>query len=154
MGMPRKDEEAHALHGTVSQARSEAPPVAGGRPRINKKNLSREAVAQFRRLVKMLSERRTVTEGDSEILRLYAVLWDRHRQATESLASEGLIVEETHADSNGQPYTVRKKNMSLGIAETCEAKMVSILDRLGLTPINRKNVKPTKSDDPMGISFH
>lgn len=154
MPTPIKSDEEHDLQGSRSQAHADAPPVEGGRPRLNKKNLSKEACGQFRKLHRLLAARRTVTEGDCEILRLYSVLWDRHSQAMEALAQEGAVVTEMKMDSSGEAHPVRRENLWLGIAQNCEGKMVSILDRLGLTPVNRPRVKPTKDEAAgSGIKF-
>jgi P27 family predicted phage terminase small subunit len=153
MPMPRKSDEAHALHGTASQVRHDAPPIEASRPRINRKNLSKAACAQFRKLARMLGARRTVTEGDSEILRLYAVLWDRHARATDALAAEGEMIDVTRLDSSGKPHISRIENPWLSIAVNCESKMVAILNQLGLTPVARKSAQPTKEEGPEGIRF-
>lgn len=142
--MPRKSDADHFLQGTKSQAKPSGvdETVPAGRPRIPK-NISTEAQQVFKRLCKLLAARRALTEGDCEILRLYAVQYDRHAKALGKIAAEGEIRMYTRLDSNGQPHEQEKANLWLKVAETCERNMVACLDRLGLSPINRAKVKPT-----------
>jgi phage terminase small subunit len=91
----------------------------------------------------LLESRRALTEGDGELLRLYAVIFDRHTRALAKINEQGEIKMYTRLDSNGQPHEVEKPNLWLKVAETAERNLVAILDRLGLTPHNRGKVKPT-----------
>jgi len=143
MPMPAKTPEAHRLEGTKSQVRTavEKSVVPEGRPSCPR-GLSTEARKVFRQLCRLLAERRALTRGDGELLRLYAEVWDRQRQANEAVKLEGIVVQYTRLDSNGQPHEVEKQNINLAIAERAEKQMVGILDRLGLTPYHRDKVKP------------
>lgn len=143
MPMPRKTERLHKLQGTRSQARTlNESVVPEGRPSCPR-GLSKEARRVFRQLCRLLAERRALTRGDGELLRLYATTWERHARAEERLALEGDVVQYTRLDSNGQPHQVEKPNIHLAIAERAEKQMVVILDRLGLTPVNKDKVKRT-----------
>jgi P27 family predicted phage terminase small subunit len=139
----RKPLEEHELNGTKPQYVLPDSDVPAGRPKYPK-NISGEAKATFKRLVRMLEARRTVTSGDQEILRLYAILFDRHSRAVEHIATEGEIVETSVLSKTGEPITVMKPNQWLKIAETCETKMAVLLVQLGLTPRTRTQVKATK----------
>lgn len=144
MPMPAKSAQVHELQGTRSRATTpDESRLAAGRPSFPR-GISRGARAAFKNLCGLLEQRRALTRGDGELLALYAVLHDRHRQAQDALQREGLIVNVTRLDSNGQPHDVQKPNMHLRIAENCERQMVAILDALGLTPRARDAVKPTK----------
>ena len=148
MPTPRKSEALHNLSGTKSQAKPESeytlPP---GRPEYPK-NISQAARSVFKRLCHLLEERRTLTAGDSELLRIYAVLFDRHTRALAKIAEEGEVKMYVRLDSNGQPHEMEKPNLWLKVAETCEKNMVGCLDRLGLSPLNRGKVKPTAQPSP------
>jgi P27 family predicted phage terminase small subunit len=155
MPTPVKTDAMHKLTGTKSQAKATEPDyvVPPGRPRYPK-NLSPEAKAVFKRLWSLLEKRRALTEADGELLRLYAILFDRHTRAMEKIAEQGEIRMYTRLDSNGVAHDVEKPNMWLKIAETCEKNMVACIDRLGFSPLNRAKVKPTavpaeKQVDPM-----
>jgi P27 family predicted phage terminase small subunit len=148
MPTPRKSEALHNLSGTRSQAKPESeytlPP---GRPKFPP-NISKEAKAVFKRLCGLLESRRSLTEGDGELLRLYAVIFDRHARALAKVAEQGEIKMYVRLDSNGQPHEFEKQNLWLKICETSEKNLVAILDRLGLTPHNRAKVKPTAQPQP------
>lgn len=59
------------------------------------------------------------------------------------MRDEGVVVEYTRLDSNGQQVTVEKPNVNLKIAEVAERSMVALLSKLGLSPKDRQLVKPT-----------
>jgi len=147
MPMPAKSQELHALQGTKPQAKDlpehGVSSIPAGKPPVPK-SLSAAARDLYRKLCKQLADRRVLTRGDCELLRIYATAWDRQRQADQALQREGLVVSCTRLDSNGQPHEVQKQNINLAIAERAEKQMVGILDRLGLTPIHREKVRPTQ----------
>jgi P27 family predicted phage terminase small subunit len=143
MPTPKKSEELHQLTGTKSQAKPEPDYVVPpGTPRPPK-TLSLEARKTFKRLCALLAERRALTDGDGELLRLYSITFDRHARAMAKIEEQGEICSYTRLDSNGQPHEMEKENLWLKVAVTAEKNMVAILDRLGLTPHNRAKVKPT-----------
>lgn len=142
----RKSLTDHELQGTKPQYVLPDSDVPAGRPKYPK-GITPAAKSNFKRLVKMLEERRTVTAGDQEILRLYAFLFDRHSRALEHIATEGEVVLTEVLSKDGKTVIeVLKPNQWLKIAETCETKMANILTQLGLTPRSRTQVKATKED--------
>jgi P27 family predicted phage terminase small subunit len=142
MPRQRKDLAIHKLQNTTCVAAVESD-VQVGRPKYPK-NISAEAKATFKRLVKLLENRRACTAGDSEILRLYAVAFDRHSRALAHLADEGEIIIATRCDNNGNPHEVQKANGWLEVATTAEKFMRGCLSDLGLNPLQRSKVRPTK----------
>ena len=148
---PRIDLETHEIRGTKPQYVLGDSDTPAGKPKVPR-NLSKDAKATFRRLARMLAQRRTLTAGDSEILRLYCVAFDRHSRAIEHLANEGEIVDRQRATKSGQLYDVPEKNMWLDIAQSSERYMRGLLSDLGLNPLQRSRVKQTvkKSDDDDG----
>jgi P27 family predicted phage terminase small subunit len=148
MPRPMKTIEEHFHHGTIPQNRlpgsSDMPAGMPAKP----KRLSAPARKMFRQLCALLEERRQLTKADGELLRLYAQLWDRQRHAQDHIDQEGEVCEYTRLDSNGVARDQFKPNLWLAIAERAEKSMVAILDRLGLTPVNRSRVRPLKSAEP------
>jgi P27 family predicted phage terminase small subunit len=143
MPTPVKPADQHWLSGTKSQAKPEPQQeFEPGRPKFPRGITGDERVT-FKRLVKLLESRRAVTEGDRELIRIYAITYARHDRALAKTAEQGEVVEYTRLNSNGEEVKVEKPNFHLKIAETCEKNLVAILDRLGLTPLNRAKVKPT-----------
>lgn len=152
--MPQEkiDEELHDLHGTESQAAPDAPPLEASRPRCPKE-LGGEAKKAFRALCRTLEARRALTAGDAEILRLYAILFDRHKRAISHVLAEGEICPQTVLSSNGDPVEVLKPNQWLKVAQDAEGRMRGLLADLGLNPMSRPKVKPTKSEGEAGIKY-
>jgi P27 family predicted phage terminase small subunit len=146
MPTPRKDISTHRLQGTKPAYVEPASDVQAGRPKYPR-GISGEAKAAFKRLVRLLEQRRTVTQGDAEILRLYAVNFDRHVRALEHLAVEGEICVSVVLDSNGVAHDKLKPNLWLDVATNAEKFMRGCLADLGLNPLQRAKVKPTKSDE-------
>lgn len=151
MPTPRKDDNMHRLQGTKSQAEPENA-IAPGRPKFPK-NLPQDARVVFKRIVRLLEQRRHLTTGDVELIRLYALLYVRHTKALDKLEAEGEVKVYVRLDSNGTAHDQEKPNLWLKIAETAERNMMACLDRLGLTAMNRAKVKQTddknKPVDPM-----
>lgn len=143
MARERKSIKQHKLEGTKPAYVLFDSDVAPGRPKYPM-NISGEAKAAFKRLVRLLESRRTCTAGDAEILRLYAVTFDRHVRALKHLALEGEICAYTRLDSNGKPHEVVKENLWLKVATDAEKFMRACLADLGLNPLQRAKVKTTK----------
>lgn len=145
MPTPKKPEYLHKLEGTKSQAEvppSKEPQFEAGRPKYPK-GISGDAKAAFKRLVRLLESRRTLTEGDAELLRLYAITYDRHVRAVAKLETEGEVRIYTRLNNHGEEVQSESKNLWLPIAEAAEKTMIACLDRLGLTPLNRGKIRPT-----------
>jgi P27 family predicted phage terminase small subunit len=140
---PRKALDVHKLQGTKPQYVEPTSQVPPGRPKFPA-GISPAAKRTFKRIVRLLETRRTCTEGDVEIIRLFCVALDRHARALDHILVEGEICEYTRLDSNGQPHQVWKENLWLKVATDAEKLQLAALDRLGLTPLNRGKVKPTE----------
>ena len=143
MPMPRKSLAEHQLQNTKPAYVEPEAFVPHGRPRYPK-GISGEAKAAFKRLSRMLEARRSITPGDEEILRLYAFLFSRHQRALAALELEGEITTYTRLNNRGEDEQCEKPNHWLKVAETCEARMISCLSALGMTPMNRSKVKTTE----------
>jgi len=132
----------HRLKGTrPTRAAAFDADLPAGRPKLPK-DLSAESRKVFKLLVKQLEARRTCTEGDRQILHLYAELHTRWTRAKAKVAEMDDVVIDFRLDSNGESHQVLRKNPWLLIAQESEKQMASILRDLGLTPNSRKAVKP------------
>jgi P27 family predicted phage terminase small subunit len=144
---PRIDLATHKTRGTKPQyvlADSDTP---AGRPKVPK-SLSDDGKRTFKRLAKMLAQRRTLTAGDQEILRLYATAFDRHARAVEHLAKEGEIVISQRTTKSGELFDFEEENKWLSIAQNSEKYMRGLLSDLGLNPLQRSRVKQTEVKKP------
>ena len=145
MPMPRKSLADHKLAGTKPEYAT-TPDLAPGRPKYPR-GISPDAKRAFKRLCSMLGERRSLTRGDEECLRLYCILFDRHARALEHIALEGEVCTYTRLNNRGEDVQCAKPNLWLKVAETCESKMAALLRDLGLTPGTRSKVKPTAAPE-------
>ena len=143
MPTPKKSDAAHWLAGTKSQAKKEPEySVAPGRPKMPP-GLTAEQQRTFKRIRMLLEKRRACTHGDIEIIRLYSLLYERHAKAVAKIETEGEICVYSRLDSHGKEIQVEKKNLWYDVVRDCEKEMVALLDRLGMSPLNRGKVKPT-----------
>jgi P27 family predicted phage terminase small subunit len=143
MPRERKPLSEHALQGTKPEyvvPESTHPP---SRPRYPK-GISPEAKRTYKRLCYILEKRRNLTEGDCELLRLYAVAYDRHAKAASKLAAEGEIRSYERESKSGEIYSVDKENLWLPVLTNAEKFMRGCLSDLGLNPLNRSKIKQTE----------
>ena len=143
MPMTAKPEALHELMGTTSEAVNVSD-VAPGRPRFPK-GLSSAGRKKFKQLCSLLEKRRHLTDADGELLSLFAVAFDRHQRALEKLAVEGEVRQYSRLNNHGEEVLTEKANLWLKIAQDAEKTMLACMDRLGITPLNRSKVRPTKS---------
>jgi P27 family predicted phage terminase small subunit len=144
MARPPKDGTLHHLHGTASQATAPGESsIAPGRPKVPK-GLSAGARKVFRELCTLLEQRRALTPGEGQLLRLYCTLHDRHVRSLAKVAEQGEVVVYTRFNNHGEEVQTEKENLHLKIARDCERQMASILNMLCLTPAARDRARPTR----------
>jgi P27 family predicted phage terminase small subunit len=142
MPQPRKSDFMHQLSGSRSQATEPNVTIKPGKPKCPK-GLCRASQLVFRRICKLLEARQNLTEGDVELITLYAIQHDRWTRALEHVKTEGEICTYVRLDSNGKAHDQLKPNLWLKVVQDTERQLVALTDRLGLTPMNRSKVKPT-----------
>jgi P27 family predicted phage terminase small subunit len=144
MPAPRKSAELHALQGTKPNGRAaDVSHCLPGKPKVPN-DLDAALKPTFKRLCALLAERRVLTAGDAEMIRLYCFQLDRHKRNVAMLRQEGEICTYTRLDSNGQPHDVVKANARMKIVADTERQMAAILSALGLTPAAKDRAKPTR----------
>lgn len=147
MPRDRKSIPDHKLTGTRPEYVTPDSPLTPGRPRYPK-NISADAKRTYKRLCAILEKRRSLTEGDCELLRLYALAYDRHSKAVAKLTLEGEIRMYERESKAGEVYEVEKENLWLPVCCAAEKFMRGCLADLGLSPLNRSKVKQTESPKP------
>src|SRR5882672_819081 len=92
--MPRKSAELHELQGTKSQANKarDVSSVPAGRPRIPRDINALGLRKPFKSLCRILAERRVLTNGEVELVRLFCIVQDRHIRNAAVLREEGELV--------------------------------------------------------------
>jgi P27 family predicted phage terminase small subunit len=149
--MNRESDATHTLRGTGTSAAPETD-VGSGKPRCPKE-LTPEGKRIFRDICRELKKRRALTSGDARIIEVLAGAVERYRRAMAQVREEGEIVSYTRLNNHGEEVVTKSKNLYLAVATEAEGKILSIVDRLGLTPLNRVRVRPTKDEDSEGIKF-
>jgi P27 family predicted phage terminase small subunit len=143
----RKSQSVHDLHGTVPNGRAaDVSHVASGRPKFFR-DLDSSLRPVFKRLCALLADRRVLTRGDAELIRLYCFQFDRHTRNAAALRDEGEVVTYFRLDSHGQSVPQVKTNLRLKIVVEAEKQMAGILNQLGLTPTAKDRAKPTSSNE-------
>ena len=123
----------------------EKPEFFGGRPKCPR-HLSPEAKAEWRRCVKLLEARKTITPGDYTLLTLYAETFARWIAAKAQLGNE-LLIDEPVGDSHGKIIIKKKINPLVPIVQNDTRALHSLARELGLTPATRQKVAPTKKQE-------
>jgi P27 family predicted phage terminase small subunit len=136
----------HELHGTQPQRAADVSHVTSGRPKFPR-DLDSSLRPIFKRLCSLLAERRVLTAGDAELIRLYVFQYDRHTRNVALLRTEGEIYTYIRLDSHGQPHEMVKPNYRLRVVTDAERQMAAILNQLGLTPTAKDRAKPTKGSE-------
>jgi P27 family predicted phage terminase small subunit len=140
---PRKALEVHKLQGTKPEWVVPDCVVEAGRPKFPK-GISRSARKLFKKFCSLLEQRRSLTAGDGELIHLLVIKTERHQRAMEHLEVEGEIVTTVRLDKHGEQVQSLRPNQWLKIAQEAEKEKLAILDRLGLSPMNRSKVKSTE----------
>jgi P27 family predicted phage terminase small subunit len=155
MPTPRKTAEQHWLTGTESQAKESAPAqFERGSPKMPD-DLTESGKKEYRRLVRELKRRGTLTRVDGSSLELYIRTWETWRAAHAEVQANGVMVETAVTDSRGDVHIVRKQNPATKIAAACAATLRQMLREFGATPKAREGVKPAKpkaEDEPYPIN--
>lgn len=99
--------------------------------------LSKDAKAEWRRVVPLLVERRILTDADLGTLELYCNARGVALQAQRELAASGLVFVTT----SGQV----KRNPAAGIVAEFSGLALRLAAELGLTPVSRS--RPAIRDD-------
>lgn len=138
----RKPALLHELHSTIPHDRtpdveSEVLPGWPKRPR----DVDRRV---FKSICKHVKALRSITPGDEQIIRLLCVVLARHEKALERLVAEGEVRSYVKQSATGDTLEIESPNLWLKVAETSERTIIACLDRLGLTPLNRSKIRPTK----------
>lgn len=143
----QKPDEYHALTGASDRkSRAKASETIAGTPRPPSW-LSKPARAEFKRIVRHLTERGTLSPADGAVLAVYAVSYARFISAQKDLDEQGLRVTATALDSHGKAVEVTKDNPALRVVQQSEKTILAFLRQFGLTPATRERVKPTKPRD-------
>jgi P27 family predicted phage terminase small subunit len=143
MPTPRKSAELHQLQGTVTQAKDpDVSRIPAGRPKVPRDINELGLRAEFKSLCRILQERRALTNGDRELIRLFCIIQDRHIRNAALLRTEGELCTYYRLDSNGVSVPQVKTNLRLKVCVEAERQLAAILNQLGMTPTSKDRAKP------------
>lgn len=145
MPMPRKTDHEHWLAGSkpAYSPDGEESQFKGGRPKMPK-DLGPIAQAEWRRVVKELSRRGTLTRVDSSALELYVVMYERWRLVDADVKKNGAVLETTWLDKADNVHVKRVENPACKIVTRLENSLRAYQKEFGLTPASRERTKPAK----------
>jgi P27 family predicted phage terminase small subunit len=142
MPRERKSLAEHALNSTRPQwTETGASVFAGGRPKMPA-DLSPDAAAEWKRIVKELAKRKTCTRLDSSMLEIHCTMFARWKKCAR-LAEANPTTEVTWTDKNGEPHTKIIEHPASAMATKLENSLRNSLKELSATPASRERAKPT-----------
>lgn len=145
MARPAESQEYHALVGTRATRADNTPsPFTGGRPSCPS-YLSSIAKAEWRRIVRLLRERGTLTRGDGPAIEVYCQTYARWRACITEIEAKGDFIDTTWTDLTGT-HTKRTINPASKLAGQLANSLRAMQVQLGATPGSRENAKQTKPD--------
>lgn len=108
--------------------------------------LSRDAKAEWRRVLPILIERRILTKADLASLENYCTAIGQVREMERHLQENGHVVEVFKLDSEGEKISLgMKRNPAVGIQSDAMTRARLLAAELGLTPVSRS--RPAIRDD-------
>lgn len=110
--------------------------------------LSREAKAEWKRVVPGLVRLDLVKPEDRATLAAYCEVWARWVDATRDIHRNGLTVRNESTRKDGTTSVWFTKNPSVAVAEQAETRLRQYANEFGLTPAGERNV--SKRDDDRG----
>lgn len=110
--------------------------------------LSREAKAEWRRVVPGLERLDLVKPEDRATLATYCETWARFVSATRDIHKNGLVVVNRAIRKDGTESEWTTKNPSVAVAEAAATQLRHYANDFGLTPAGERNV--SKRDDDRG----
>ena len=118
------------------------PQPRAKRPRPPK-HLTATALAEWRRLVRILKPTKLLTEAEADVLAVYCQTYARWVEASEHLEREGMVT----LLENG--YPVQSAYMS--IVNNCIRTMHRLMGELGLTPAARSRLQVDDKERPLTV---
>ncbi|MBW0270769.1 terminase [Nocardia sp. MH4] len=115
--------------------------------------LSREAAAEWKRVVPGLSRLDLLKEEDRAALTAYCETWATYVAAIRDVRKNGLVVENRSTRKDGTEATWSTKNPAVAVAETAAKQLRAWCHEFGLTPsaearLGRDGGGDEPDDDP------
>lgn len=143
MARPKPSTEFLDLAGVAPRNRSALSKPSeheGGKPSCPS-YLEPVARKEWRRCIKILQGRGTLTVGDGVCLETYAQLYARWRMALSEISEHGLFITTTRSSPSGVTWTVRTENPASKLAAALENSLRQYQKELSLTPAARDKAR-------------
>ncbi len=143
MSRPKPSSEYLDLTGQKPRDRSAASKSStceAGRP-SRPGHLSDDAKKEWRRCVRILQERGTLTKGDGPALEVYCETYARWRMALKHIQEHGLFMKTTRSSPSGKTWDVEVENPASKLAASLENSIRQYQKELSLTPAARDKAR-------------
>lgn len=144
MSRPAESEDYHRVVGTrPTRAAEEQPSVhTGGRP-TRPNYLSPVGKKEWARIIRILTDRGTLTKGDGPVVELLVQTYCDWRACNGEVLAQGRFVTSTWRDEEGE-HSSRVPNPALKIATQLANQLRALYIQLGATPQSREKAKPAR----------
>jgi phage terminase small subunit len=112
------------------------------------KDLPPAAIDEWKRLIKSLSARGTLTKTDASAMEIYVQVFARWKATCAENEKLGPMVDEVVLDKNGETHTRRVINPCFKLAAQMEHLLARYLAAFSATPITREKTKPAAPPAP------
>lgn len=110
--------------------------------------LSREAAAEWRRVVPGLQRLDLLKEEDRAVLTAYCETWAQFVEATRTVTREGITDEVTTISASGSETTRTVPHPAVAIARSAGRELRAFAAQFGLTPSSEQALAKGPEDDP------
>lgn len=115
--------------------------------------LSREAKAEWNRVVPGLERLDLLKPEDRGTLATYCELWATFADAQRTMAVEGLVVTNRSVRKDGTETTWQTKNPAVAVALAAATQLRQYAALFGLSPADERNLGATTPDDDADDPF-
>jgi P27 family predicted phage terminase small subunit len=152
MARPANSEFDHWLKGSKSRAgervrHHDEPAAKAGRPHMPA-DLPPEGQSQWKRVVRLLSQRKTITRADEMLLEVHCWTYLRWKRCVKQLVEQGDVKTSHWYDSQGHECEKEIEAPLSKVVYKLETSLRAQLRELGSTPLQREKVKPAKQPEP------
>jgi P27 family predicted phage terminase small subunit len=143
VGRTAESEEYHRVVGTrATRAKDEVSPHVSGRP-TRPSYFTEVGRKEWNRIIKILTERGTLTKGDGPVIELYVLTYCDWRAFNDDVEAQGRVVDSVWTDDKGTHSSRAPNPILKNVAQTANA-LRALLIQLGVTPTARERAKQTR----------
>ncbi len=148
----RIPDEKHWLKGTRPTRAAADDSDSGnnfvaGRPKMPS-DLSKVAQEEWKRIVRELRKRGTLTKVDSSALEVYVRFYAQWRALCAEVDERGPMVNDEFLDKNGELHTRRVYNPAAKLAIQLGTSLRLYQKEFSVTPASREKAKPAAQPEP------